>query len=85
MHCNNAGVYRLVLEKTNSFEFFIADGDAGYACKLSSLRSSQVGAVDNPVVITAAVEAIPFSQTVGKHFTFVILLPCNRVGRYLLR
>ncbi len=47
------------------------------------LGSGQIGAVDNPVIVTAAVEIILLPQTVGKHLPSVILLPRDRVGRFL--
>ncbi len=58
--CSNVGVCRFILEKTNSFEFFVANGDMGYACKFFALSSSQVRATDNPVIVTTAVETILF-------------------------
>ncbi len=47
------------------------------------LRSGQFGAVDNPVIITATVETILFTQTVGKHLSFVVLFPRDLVGQFL--
>jgi hypothetical protein len=86
MRCNNAGVCRLILKKTNSFEFIITNGDVGHARGFFALSSGQVEAVEDPVIVTTAVETISFPQTVGKNFLFSCLSPPGtRWGGFLFR
>ncbi len=44
------------------------------------MGSGQIGAVDDPVIIAATVEAVLLSPTVGKHLSYVVLLPQEWVG-----
>jgi hypothetical protein len=78
------GVQRFIMKKANSFEFFVANGDMDHAPKFFALGSGQIGAADDPVIVTAAIETILFPQTVGKHLSFVILLPWDRVRGFSL-
>jgi hypothetical protein len=77
------GVEVIVLEKANLFKFFVANGDMDHAQEFFPLGGSQARAVDNPVIITTAVEAILLAQTVGKHLCLVIHLPWDQVGLLL--
>jgi hypothetical protein len=60
--CNNDSIGRLVLEETNPIQDVLTNGDMGHASKLIALGAQEVGAVDNPVVVVAAVEAVLFTQ-----------------------
>ncbi len=70
---NNAWVGGFVLEKANAFKFFATDRDVGHARKLFTLGLSQVGEVDDPVIVASAVETILFARAVGDHLPHFIL------------
>ncbi len=51
-----------------------------HAGKFFTFGSGQIGAVDHPVIVAPAVEAILLPYTVGKHLSFGILFPWDWVG-----
>ncbi len=51
-----------------------------HAGKFFTLGSGQIVAVDHPVIIAPAVEAIFLPHAVGKHLSFGILFPWDWVG-----
>ena len=69
---DNVWVVGLVLEETNSIEIFAANQDVGRSGELVALALGQVGAVDNPVVVHAAVETVLFAQAVCNHFSHCV-------------
>jgi hypothetical protein len=52
----------------------------GHGSKFFTLGSGQIGAVDHPVIVAPAVEAILLSHAVGNHLSFGILFPWDWVG-----
>ncbi len=52
----------------------------GHAGKFFTLGSGQIGAVDHPVIVAPAVEAILLPHAVGNHLSFGILFPWDWVG-----
>ncbi len=51
-----------------------------HAGKFFTLGSGQIGAVDPPVIVAPAVEAILLPHIFGKHLSFGILFPWDWVG-----
>ncbi len=69
----------LILEETDALNF-ITNGDEGHASEVCALGSTEIRAVDDPVVVAAAVKAVLLSLTVREHFSFWILLAWDWVG-----
>jgi hypothetical protein len=55
-----------------------------YAGKFFTLGSSQIKAVDHPVIVAPAVEAVLLPHAVGKHLSFGILFSWDWVGFFLV-
>ncbi len=76
---NDAWIGEFVLEKANAFKFFAPNQDVGHAGKLFTLGLSQIRAVDDPVIVAAAVETILYARAVDDHLSCFILFSWDQV------
>jgi hypothetical protein len=71
---NDSSIGWLILEEINPVKDVLANANGGHASKLIMLGGQEVGVVDNPVVVAAAVETVFFTQWVCQHLSGRVFL-----------